>query len=49
MNTPASALFIMKYNIILISTEGNAVDFGDLSIGRWQIMNGTTSNAHGGL
>ena len=50
-DTPASSTVYNQIQYVNISTEGDAVDFGDLSGGtaRWQIMNGTTSNAHGGL
>ena len=45
--SPSTVYNVIQY--VNIPTEGDAVDFGDLSAGRWQIMNGTTSNAHGGL
>ena len=48
-DTPASSTVYDHIQYVNIDTEGDAVDFGDLSAGRWQIMNGTTSNAHGGL
>ena len=50
-DTPSSSTVYNQIQYVNISTEGDAVDFGDLSGGtaRWQIMNGTTSNAHGGL
>ena len=48
-DTPAPSTVYNQIQYVNISTEGDAVDFGDLSAGRWQIMNGTTSNAHGGL
>ena len=48
-DTPSSSTVYNQIQYVNISTEGDAIDFGDLSAGRWQIMNGTTSNAHGGL
>ena len=48
-DTPSASTVYNVIQYVNISTEGDAVDFGDLSAGRWQIMNGTTSNAHGGL
>ena len=48
-DTPSSSTVYNVIQYVNIPTEGDAVDFGDLSAGRWQIMNGTTSNAHGGL
>ena len=50
-DTPSPSTVYNQIQYVNISTEGDAVDFGDLSggTGRWQIMNGTTSNAHGGL
>ena len=48
-DTPSPSTVYNQIQYVNISTEGDAVDFGDLSAGRWQIMNGTTSNAHGGL
>ena len=50
-DTPSSSTVYNQIQYVEIATEGDAVDFGDLVGGtaRWQIMNGTTSNAHGGL
>ena len=48
-DTPSSSTVYNQIQYVNIFTEGDAIDFGDLSAGRWQIMNGTTSNAHGGL
>ena len=48
-DTPASSTVYDQIQSIEIATEGNSVDFGDLTAGKWQILNGTTSNAHGGL
>ena len=43
--TPTHTAIIESINI---STEGNAVDFGDLSAARYN-MYSAISNAHGGL
>ena len=50
-DTPSASTVYNQIQYVEIATEGDAVDFGDLVGGtaRWQIMNGTTSNAHGGL
>jgi len=48
-DTPSASTAYNEIQSIEISTEGNAVDFGNLTATKWQIMNGTTSNAHGGL
>jgi hypothetical protein len=48
-DTPSGSTVYNEIQSIEISTEGNAVDFGNLTAAKWQIMNGTTSNAHGGL
>ena len=34
-------------NYVIINTQGNAVDFGDLTVGRGRFN--AASNAHGGL
>ena len=50
-DTPSASTVYNQIQYVEIATEGDAVDFGDLVGGtaRWQIMNGTTSNGHGGL
>jgi len=48
-DTPAPNTVYDTMDYINIVTEGNAVDFGNLSTARWQIYNGCVSNAHGGL
>ena len=50
-DTPSASTVYNDIQYVEIPTGGNAIDFGDLSggTGRWQIMNGNTSNAHGGL
>ena len=48
-DTPAPNSYVDTMDYINILTEGNAVDFGNLTEGRWQIYNGCVSNAHGGL
>ena len=48
-DTPAPNTVYDTMDYINILTEGNAVDFGNLSTSRWQIYNGCVSNAHGGL
>jgi hypothetical protein len=48
-DTPASNTTTDTIDYINILTEGNAVDFGNLTEGRWQLYNGCVSNAHGGL
>ena len=50
-DTPASNTAYNIIDYVTLSTTGNGIDFGDLQAGqaRWQIMNGTVSNGHGGL
>lgn len=50
-DTPAQNTAYNIIDYVTLSTTGNGIDFGDLQAGqaRWQIMNGTVSNAHGGL
>jgi len=48
-DTPVSNTAVNTIDYVTILTQGNAVDFGDLTLEKWQMTIGNVSNAHGGL
>ena len=44
----AGGVTVNNMSYINITSQGDAVDFGDLTVARWS-GNGGISNAHGGL
>ena len=48
-DTPSPNTAYNTIDYITIASTGDAQDFGDLTLLRWQIFNGTVSDSHGGL
>ena len=48
-DTPSPNTAYNTIDYITIATTGDSQDFGDLTLPRWQIFNGTVSDSHGGL
>jgi hypothetical protein len=48
-NTPVSNTSLPLIHMVTINSTGDSIDFGDITVARFQIMNGTVSSGHGGL
>ena len=46
---PVSNTAFTKIHLFTIASTGNATDFGDITVARFQMNNGTVSSGHGGL
>ena len=46
---PISNTAFAKIHAFTIASTGDATDFGDITVARFQMNNGTVSNGHGGL
>jgi hypothetical protein len=46
---PVSNTAFAKIHLFTIASTGNATDFGDITVARFQMNNGTVSSGHGGL
>jgi len=48
-DTPVSNTSYSLIHMVTINSTGDSIDFGDITVARYQIMNGTVSSGHGGL